>query len=72
MFIDLFQYVVFPQTLSPQAKGLFQKAIFQSGVATVGNYVSSHSLGLVKVWALNQFRLIYEWGVSDSICKILV
>ncbi|XP_051918047.1 carboxylesterase 3 [Hippocampus zosterae] len=38
-------------TLSPQAKGLFQKAIFQSGVATVGNYISNRSLGLVKIVA---------------------
>nr|XP_061813045.1 carboxylesterase 5A-like [Nerophis lumbriciformis] len=38
-------------TLSPLAKGLFHRAIFQSGVATVGTYTRSHSLGLVKTVA---------------------
>ncbi|KAM4553442.1 carboxylesterase 3 [Fundulus diaphanus] len=31
-------------TLSPQAKGLFHKAIFQSGVATLGDYTSENPL----------------------------
>ncbi|XP_047206887.1 carboxylesterase 3 [Girardinichthys multiradiatus] len=31
-------------TLSPHAKGLFHKAIFQSGVATIGDYTSEHPL----------------------------
>ncbi|XP_061532742.1 carboxylesterase 3 [Phycodurus eques] len=38
-------------TLSPQAQGLFQRAIFQSGVATVGPYTSNHSSTLVKIVA---------------------
>ncbi|XP_077372460.1 carboxylesterase 5A-like [Festucalex cinctus] len=38
-------------TLSPLAKGLFQRAIFQSGVATVGAYTTRHSSGLVKIVA---------------------
>ncbi|KAM9814548.1 carboxylesterase 3 [Syngnathus typhle] len=38
-------------TLSPLAKGLFQRAIFQSGVATVGTYTSNNSSGLVKIVA---------------------
>ncbi|XP_061677691.1 pyrethroid hydrolase Ces2e-like isoform X2 [Syngnathoides biaculeatus] len=38
-------------TLSPQAQGLFQRAIFQSGVATVGTYTSKHSSALVKIVA---------------------
>lgn len=37
------------QTLSPQAKGLFHRAIFQSGVATIGTYTTSHPLGYAKV-----------------------
>ncbi|XP_071346377.1 carboxylesterase 3 [Trachinotus anak] len=36
-------------TLSPQAKGLFQRAIFQSGVATLGTYTTSHPLGYAKI-----------------------
>ncbi|XP_061773332.1 carboxylesterase 5A-like [Nerophis ophidion] len=36
-------------TLSPQAQGLFHRAIFQSGVAMVGAYTSRPSLGLVKI-----------------------
>lgn len=45
------EQVIFPdeQTLSPQAKGLFQRAIFQSGVATLGTYTTSHPLGHAKV-----------------------
>uniref|UniRef100_A0A665VAW4 Carboxylic ester hydrolase n=1 Tax=Echeneis naucrates TaxID=173247 RepID=A0A665VAW4_ECHNA len=35
-------------TLSPQAKGLFQRAIFQSGVATIGTYTTSHPLVYAK------------------------
>uniref|UniRef100_A0A3Q3W408 Carboxylic ester hydrolase n=1 Tax=Mola mola TaxID=94237 RepID=A0A3Q3W408_MOLML len=35
-------------TLSPQAKGLFQRAIFQSGVGTVGAYTTNHPLGYAK------------------------
>ncbi|XP_044211424.1 carboxylesterase 3 [Thunnus albacares] len=38
-------------TLSPQAKGLFQRAIFQSGVATLGTYTTSHPLGHTKIVA---------------------
>ncbi|KAG7281505.1 hypothetical protein CRUP_007539 [Coryphaenoides rupestris] len=38
-------------TLSPQAKGLFHKAIFQSGVATLGNYTSYNSLEQAKIVA---------------------
>nr|XP_057931776.1 carboxylesterase 3 [Doryrhamphus excisus] len=38
-------------TLSPKAEGLFQRAIFQSGVALVGTYTSNDSLPLVKVVA---------------------
>ncbi|XP_019962378.2 carboxylesterase 3 isoform X1 [Paralichthys olivaceus] len=38
-------------TLSPQAKGLFQRAIFQSGVATLGTSPASHALGYAKVVA---------------------
>ena len=42
---------IFPyeQTLSPQAKGLFQRAIFQSGVGIVGAYTTNHPLGYAKV-----------------------
>ncbi|XP_008296828.1 pyrethroid hydrolase Ces2a-like [Stegastes partitus] len=40
-----------PQTLSPQAKGLFQRAIFQSGVATLGTYTSSEPLTYAKIVA---------------------
>ncbi|TMS05432.1 Fatty acyl-CoA hydrolase precursor, medium chain [Larimichthys crocea] len=38
-------------TLSPQAKGLFHRAIFQSGVATLGTYTTSHPLGYAKIVA---------------------
>ncbi|XP_038562562.1 carboxylesterase 3 isoform X2 [Micropterus salmoides] len=38
-------------TLSPQAEGLFQRAIFQSGVATLGTYTTSHPLGHAKIVA---------------------
>ncbi|KAM9854903.1 carboxylesterase 3 [Aulostomus maculatus] len=38
-------------TLSPQAKGLFHRAIFQSGVATLGTYTTSRPLGQAKVVA---------------------
>uniref|UniRef100_A0A3Q3W412 Carboxylic ester hydrolase n=1 Tax=Mola mola TaxID=94237 RepID=A0A3Q3W412_MOLML len=38
-------------TLSPQAKGLFQRAIFQSGVGTVGAYTTNHPLGYAKIVA---------------------
>ncbi|XP_059192031.1 carboxylesterase 3 isoform X2 [Centropristis striata] len=38
-------------TLSAQSKGLFQRAIFQSGVATTGNYTTSHPLGHAKIVA---------------------
>lgn len=42
---------VFPyeQTMSPQAKGLFQRAIFQSGVGTIGTYTTSRPLDDAKV-----------------------
>lgn len=39
----------FEQTLSPQAKGLFQRAIFQSGVATLGTYTTNHPLSQAQV-----------------------
>lgn len=35
-------------TLSPQAKGLFQRAIFQSGVAILGTFTTSHPLRHAK------------------------
>ncbi|KAM7002567.1 carboxylesterase 3 [Tautogolabrus adspersus] len=38
-------------TLSPQSKGLFQKAIFQSGVATLGTYTTNHPLATAKMVA---------------------
>ncbi|XP_036964376.1 carboxylesterase 3 isoform X2 [Acanthopagrus latus] len=38
-------------TISPQAKGLFQRAIFQSGVATLGIYTTSHPLDHAKIVA---------------------
>ncbi|XP_015244406.1 PREDICTED: carboxylesterase 5A-like isoform X1 [Cyprinodon variegatus] len=38
-------------TLSPQAKGLFHKAIFQSGVATVGSYTSEQPLPQAQIVA---------------------
>ncbi|XP_049928356.1 carboxylesterase 3 isoform X1 [Epinephelus moara] len=38
-------------TLSPQAEGLFQRAIFQSGVATLGTYTTSHPLAFAKIVA---------------------
>ncbi|XP_077453654.1 carboxylesterase 3 [Stigmatopora argus] len=38
-------------TLSPKAKGLFHRAIFQSGVATIGTYTRSNSSDLVKIVA---------------------
>uniref|UniRef100_A0A8C2X3D8 Carboxylic ester hydrolase n=1 Tax=Cyclopterus lumpus TaxID=8103 RepID=A0A8C2X3D8_CYCLU len=38
-------------TLTPQAKGLFQRAIFQSGVATLGTYTTKHPLGHAKIVA---------------------
>nr|XP_040018493.1 carboxylesterase 5A-like isoform X1 [Gasterosteus aculeatus aculeatus] len=38
-------------TLSPQARGLFQRAIFQSGVATLGTYTTKHPLGHAKIVA---------------------
>uniref|UniRef100_A0A8C2X168 Carboxylic ester hydrolase n=1 Tax=Cyclopterus lumpus TaxID=8103 RepID=A0A8C2X168_CYCLU len=40
-------------TLTPQAKGLFQRAIFQSGVATLGTYTTKHPLADTHV--LNRF-----------------
>ncbi|CAN9498671.1 unnamed protein product [Ophioblennius macclurei] len=36
-------------TLSPMATGLFQRAIFQSGVATLGTYTTQHPLDHAKV-----------------------
>ncbi|XP_031723922.1 carboxylesterase 3 isoform X3 [Anarrhichthys ocellatus] len=38
-------------TLSPQAEGLFQRAVFQSGVATLGTYTTRHPLGHAKIVA---------------------
>ncbi|XP_028286767.1 carboxylesterase 3 isoform X2 [Parambassis ranga] len=38
-------------TLSPQAKGLFQRAIFQSGVATLGTYNTNHPLPHAQIVA---------------------
>ncbi|KAJ0069268.1 hypothetical protein NL108_003194, partial [Boleophthalmus pectinirostris] len=38
-------------TLSPLAKGLFQKAIFQSGVATLGSYTTNNPLSHAKIIA---------------------
>ncbi|KAF7650791.1 hypothetical protein LDENG_00120570, partial [Lucifuga dentata] len=38
-------------TLSPQAKGLFHRAIFQSGVATLGTYTTKHPLPHAKIVA---------------------
>ncbi|XP_070828696.1 carboxylesterase 3 [Chaetodon trifascialis] len=38
-------------TLSPLAKGLFHRAIFQSGVATLGTYTTKHPLGYAKIVA---------------------
>ncbi|XP_029908674.1 carboxylesterase 3 [Myripristis murdjan] len=38
-------------TLSPLAKGLFQRAIFQSGVATLGTYSKSQALSQSKIVA---------------------
>ncbi|KAM4574001.1 carboxylesterase 3 isoform 2-T2 [Odontesthes bonariensis] len=38
-------------TLSPKAKGLFHRAIFQSGVATLGTYTSDHPLTYAKIVA---------------------
>lgn len=38
-------------TLSPQAEGLFHRAIFQSGVATLGNYTSYYSFEQAKIVA---------------------
>ncbi|CAJ1057274.1 carboxylesterase 3 [Xyrichtys novacula] len=38
-------------TLSAQAKGLFHRAIFQSGVATLGTYTTSHPLATAKIVA---------------------
>lgn len=37
------------QTLSPKAEGLFQRAIFQSGVATVGSYTTKNPLPQAQV-----------------------
>lgn len=42
-------YLLYEQTLSPQAKGLFQRAIFQSGVATLVTHTSSNPLVHAKV-----------------------
>lgn len=42
------------QTLSPKAEGLFQRAIFQSGVATVGSYTIKNPLPQAKVGGLRQ------------------
>lgn len=50
----------FHQTLSPQAKGLFHKAIFQSGVATLGNYTSYNSLEQAKVH--------HKYSTNPSLC----
>ncbi|KAK2841746.1 hypothetical protein Q5P01_011946 [Channa striata] len=38
-------------TLSPQAEGLFQRAIFQSGVAMLGAYTSNNPLSFAKAVA---------------------
>ncbi|XP_075994435.1 carboxylesterase 3 isoform X2 [Genypterus blacodes] len=38
-------------TLSPQAKGLFHRAVFQSGVATLGTYTTKHPLPQAKIVA---------------------
>ncbi|XP_041852009.1 carboxylesterase 3 [Melanotaenia boesemani] len=38
-------------TLSPHSAGLFQRAIFQSGVATLGTYTSDHPLTQAKIVA---------------------
>lgn len=57
--------VVFVQTLSPKAKGLFQRAIFQSGVATLGTYTSEHPLTNAKVQKYAShlsLKWIHEWS----------
>uniref|UniRef100_A0A3B4TE44 Carboxylic ester hydrolase n=1 Tax=Seriola dumerili TaxID=41447 RepID=A0A3B4TE44_SERDU len=51
-------------TLSPQAKGLFQRAIFQSGVATLGTYTTSHPLSYAKVLL---YMKIYLGAVVDGV-----
>ncbi|XP_068996143.1 carboxylesterase 3 isoform X2 [Embiotoca jacksoni] len=38
-------------TLSPQAKGLFQRAVFQSGVATLGTYTTRNPLAHAQLVA---------------------
>lgn len=52
---------LFEQTLSPQAKGLFQRAIFQSGVATLGTYTTNHPLSQAQV---------LKFEVAHSDCSI--
>ncbi|XP_037834214.1 carboxylesterase 3 [Kryptolebias marmoratus] len=48
-------------TLSPQAKGLFHRAIFQSGVATIGTYTSDQPLTYARIVAN-----ITECGASST------
>uniref|UniRef100_A0A3B3U1M4 Carboxylic ester hydrolase n=1 Tax=Poecilia latipinna TaxID=48699 RepID=A0A3B3U1M4_9TELE len=50
-------------TLSPLSKGLFHKAIFQSGVATIGTYTSDQPLLQAHV-CLNVFILTPKVNVS--------
>lgn len=53
---------LFKQTLSPQAKGLFQRAIFQSGVATLGTYTTNHPLSQAQVLKFEMWRI---WSSSQ-------
>lgn len=57
---------LFEQTLSPQAKGLFQRAIFQSGVATLGTYTTNHPLSQAQVLKFE----CEEFEVAHSDCSI--
>uniref|UniRef100_A0A3B4FEA0 Carboxylic ester hydrolase n=1 Tax=Pundamilia nyererei TaxID=303518 RepID=A0A3B4FEA0_9CICH len=54
-------------TLSPQAKGLFQRAIFQSGVATLGTYTTNHPLSQAQVLKFE----CEEFEVAHSDCSII-
>lgn len=62
-----YQKCLSAQTLSPLSKGLFHKAIFQSGVATLGAYTSDQPLNQAHV-RLNVFVLTPKVDIS-MICS---
>lgn len=60
----------FEQTLSPLANGLFHRAIFQSGVATVGTYTTNKPLGEAKVQSFDYYWIAQHASpLAISVCQ---